>query len=131
MKKLILILVVLSGCSLLKDKDKNFREAYIDEYKIFYFKRCLKFGFDNSKEINAALSKDGSGMSEPILGNAYQFIDSLAIQTSKEIIQDSIDRIGQVAEGGGGRAILYKCICNYNSKELDALARDSYQKQKN
>lgn len=120
------------GCSVSSsDKRKqHYKEAYIHEVKLVYFKNCLKNSFDNDaiKKLNRI---DKSTMTDAPLGiQLYEKLDSLAEYTAKKIIQDSIQVKGRVAEGAEGKHVYTTCLNEYKSHWLDSLARVEYKKNK-
>ena len=128
MKKISALLVfIFFGCSF-KDNKTTIKSIYIEEFKIAYFRSCLKYSFNNSKEINNLLHIDRSGYGEPILGNGYFLIDSLSKIALKKIQQDSIQSLGRVAEGSQGKKVFSNCLKGYNSKWLDSIANAEYKK---
>nr|WP_315175382.1 hypothetical protein [uncultured Flavobacterium sp.] len=130
MKKLITIfyIFIVFSCSTTRTTQEN-KNIYIDEFKLKYFAGCLKHGFDNSNEIRKLLEIDKSGYGELILGEKYFFIDSLARITAKKIKLDSLNSIGRKAEGSAGKHVFSECLCNYNSKWLDSIAKSENTKR--
>ena len=118
----------LFSCSTIRNSAKE-EDIYIKEFKFAYFAGCLKHGFDNSNEIRKLLEIDKSGYGELILGEKYFFIDSLARITAKKIKLDSLNSIGKVAEGTEGKQVFSECLCNYNSKWLDSIAKSENTKR--
>lgn len=106
--------------------DDNYKIAYINEFKLFYFQSCLKHGFDNNEAINTLSRIDNSGFAEPILGMTYKTIDSLAKLEYKKMYRAE----NEVAEGGAGMHVYSTCLEAYTSKWLDSLARAEYEKQR-
>ena len=122
-----LILTFLISCAV-KRNENSFKKVYINEFKFFYFRNCLKNGFNNSVEINKLLIFDKSGYGEYILGNGYVMIDSLTKINEQKMKLDSLNSIGRVAEGTEGKKVLSTCLCNYNSKWLDSIAKSEFKK---
>lgn len=130
MKKItyLLCLLFLFSCSTIRNSKKN-KDIYIEEFKFTYFAGCLNHGFDNSKEIKKLFEIDKSGSGELILGDKYLLIDSLTRVTAKKIKLDSLNSIGRVAEGSEGKHVFSECLCKFNSKWLDSIAKSEYRKQ--
>jgi hypothetical protein len=110
-------------------KVQSEKEIYIEEFKFRYYEGCLKYGFNNSAEINKLLKEDQSGFSELILGDRYIVIDSLARVAGAKMQADSASSVGKRAEGAQGKRVFSTCLSSYESKWLDSLARDAYKKQ--
>lgn len=95
---------------------------------MFYFTNCLKYGFNNN-EIKILNSLDGSGMTEPILGNVYKSIDSLAFKKNRERIDVSVNSSNSTSKAEGStEPIYFNCLCDYNSKWLLLEAKKFYKK---
>src|SRR5690606_15189583 len=122
----LLILFVCISCSSLR-YEKRYKKAYVQEFKIAYFKNCLKYGFTNN-EIKVLNNLDGSRMTEPILGTkVYKHIDSLAFKKNRERIDLSVNSRTSIAEGST-EPIYFNCLCDYNSKWLLLEAKKNYKK---
>lgn len=119
--------LMLLSCSATKE-EKELKKIYITEFKFRYFASCIKNGFDNSKEAQTLFEVDNSGYAEPILGDKYLFIDSIAKITAKKIKLDSLNSIGKKAEGVKGKKVFSTCLCEYNSNWLDSIAKSEYKK---
>ena len=128
MKVIITLFSAFLLCSCASKQEKEFRKTYINEVKLKYFSGCLRYGYNDSKEIRKVLQSDHSGYSELILGTRYFYIDSLAKKAGERMKLDSINRRGRVAEGADGKQILSTCLCDYESKWLDSLARQEYKR---
>ncbi len=118
---------MLLSCSVTKE-EKVLKKIYIKEFKYRYFASCVKNGFDNSKEVQTLFEVDNSGYGEPILGDKYLLIDSIAKITAKKIKLDSVNSIGKIAEGVQGKKVFSTCLCEYNSNWLDSIAKNEYKK---
>ncbi|HEX7845614.1 MAG TPA: hypothetical protein VF476_07390 [Chitinophagaceae bacterium] len=107
---------------------KQMKEAYLYTFKLTYIKKMLTAGFNNSEAIKAQLAKDGSGYGEPLLLlEDYKIIDSFVLIDNARMIQDSINRIGKVAEGAQGKHVLTNSLSKFQSKWLDSLANARYR----
>lgn len=107
---------------------KQMKEAYINDFKLIYFTKLFDVGFDYPKEIMEKFKKDGSGYSEPLLsGEDIQLINQFVKIDNQQMISDSIQRIGTVAEGAQGKNVLSFLLTKYNSKWLDRLAKTRYK----
>ena len=102
-----------------QNSEEDYKQIYLNEFKLFYFKSCLKHGFDNNESIKALNNIDNSGYAEPILGMTYLTIDSLAKFEYKKMYRAE----GEVAEGAEGMHVYSTCLTAYTSKWLDSLAR--------
>lgn len=128
MKKLsLLLLLILCSCSSSRNNDNAYKEIYLSDFKIKYLEACLIHGYKDNKAIKKLIVQDINGFGVPILGKAYDLVDSLTLQSVKQIEKDSIDREGKVAEGGNGKKVLKHCLCFYNSKWLDSIAKTNYK----
>lgn len=125
----LLVLFICVSCSSLR-YEKQYKQVYIQDFKMFYFTNCLKYGFNNN-EINILNNLDGSGMTEPILGaNVYKSIDSLVFKKNRERINLSVSNSTSKAEGAT-EPIYFNCLCDYNSKWLLLEAKKFYKHQEN
>lgn len=129
MKRIILACGVILLVSCKTSKSAVEKNTYVKEFKLTYFCDCLKHGFNNSTEVNALLKSDKSHFGELILGRKYSFIDSLAIETSKQIKLDSIQSYASRSEGTQGKKVFSKCLSEYSSKWLERLAKRAYRKR--
>lgn len=128
MKKLSFLLpLILCSCSSARNNDNAYKKIYLNDFKIKYLEACLIHGYKDTKAIKKLIADDMNGFAEPILGDAYELIDSLALKSVRQIEKDSIDREGKVAEGGNGKKVLKHCLCYYNSKWLDSIAKANYK----
>lgn len=123
----LLVLFVCVSCSSLR-YEKQYKNDYLQEFKMAYFKNCLKYGFKNN-EIKILNSLDGSVMTEPILGtNVYKSIDSLVLKKNRERIDLSVSSSTSKAEGSA-EPVYFNCLCDYNSKWLLLEAKKFYKQQ--
>ncbi len=132
MKKIFIIIVIsfLFACKGLKQSrnNKQVKDAYSYSFKMSYFKKILLEGFNKSDAIVSVMSIDQSGFGENILSiDDYKFIDSLAKLDNKIMIQDSLNKIGRVAEGAQGKHIFDYAILKYESKWLNRLTKKRYK----
>ncbi|RZJ66556.1 MAG: hypothetical protein EOO50_09290 [Flavobacterium sp.] len=126
MKKALLACLLLVACASQKDR-KSDKEIFVYEFKIHYFKKCLKYGFGDSPEIQRILALDKSGYSEPVLGMLYIEIDSLA---KKRAMYYKLLDINSTKEHTGAskkERVLSNCLCDYNSKWLDSIIKKKYK----
>jgi|GEM_PF-1174565 len=127
-KKILSIASIICTISCSSTQEKRNKAAYIEEFKMVYFKACLQNSFDNEaiKQLNHI---DRSGMTEPILGtDVYPMIDSLANTTAAKVYKRS-DENGEIAEGAEGKHVYSECLAAYQSKWLDSIANAAYKKQ--
>ena len=118
------------ACSPSKNRyNKNFKIAYIEAYKLQYYRKLLQTGFNNSNAINEILQLDRTiGMSDFYLTNEEQKpFDSLIKIDNMKMVKDSLESIGLRAEGAEGKRILGYAMKIYNSKWLYSLAKSSYK----
>lgn len=122
---MLILYILFISCSSSIPQEKKYKQVYIEEFKLVYFKACLKNSFDN-EAIRYLNNIDRSGMTEPILGTrVYAMIDSLSkITISKDY------KYGEVAEGAEGKHIYSECLRIYQSKWLDSIAQTEYKKMK-
>lgn len=107
---------------------QRYKQAYLDEFKLVYFKSCLKNGFDND-QINYLNQTDKSGMTEPILGtNVYGIIDNHSRLTANKAHKQSSIEAGIPVEAQGIH-LYAECLDAYTSKWLDSMARAEHKKQ--
>jgi len=127
----LLLLAILSSMnvSCFSIPQKRFKEAYIEEFKLVYFKSCLNNTFNNT-EIRDLNKRDKSGMSEPILGaHVYSLIDSLTRVNASESFRLSGDS-GELSEGSEGIAAYRVCLDAYTGKGVERLAKRKYREGK-
>lgn len=105
--------------------DRTFETMYKQDFKMAYFKNCLKYRFHNN-EIIILNELDGSGWYEPLIGTAtYSFLDSLAFErNANRALQ--VERCLIIPKGN---PIYEDCLCDYNSKWLDKLAVKKYKEE--
>jgi hypothetical protein len=97
---------------------------YLSEFKLNYFRTLLKKGFNNSESVRNIIAFDSSGFTEIIMSmEDFKLIDSFTNIDHSYLLQDSINKIGRVAEGAEGKAVLGYALNKYQSKWLDSLAK--------
>lgn len=107
---------------------KEFKQIYIDQFKLTYFRSVLLKCYNNSEDIENIIHLDKSGFTEPILTIAdYHLIDSLTTADNIKLVEDSTISIGRVAEGAEGKHILGFVMKKLQSKWLDNLAKSRYK----
>lgn len=128
----LLLILFFAQCRTMKSyrHDKNqFKTVYLHQFKLDYTRKLLQAGFNHSEAIKSVLSFDHSGFSEPILSDAdYHLIDSLVYQDNLNMMADSTNSIGKVAEGAEGKHILSCLIDKYEGKWIDSLAKVRYKR---
>lgn len=124
MKRILFLSLLLSGCATHKISKDSEEAIFIDEYKLKYFKSCLKVGLDYSPEVTAFLKLDKSGYGEPVLGLLYSSMDSLA-KSRLEKVRAAKAKLPkrEKAEGADGNKTISYCLCEFESKWLDSIAR--------
>ncbi len=114
---LFFIIIICFSC---KSSKEITREEKV--FKYYYFKSCLKYGFNKSDEIIKILSQDKSYNSDFALGlRNYKFLDSLAQKEVIKIKQDSIKSLTTAHKSAQGKRVFEKCLCDFNSKWLDSI----------
>ncbi|WP_395067141.1 hypothetical protein [Flavobacterium sp.] len=118
---MILITILFVGCKPLSHSFRSqFKEIYVNQFKLTYAKQLLKKSYNNSVNINSILYEDKSGFTEPILTiNDYNYIDSITTIETNKIKIDSTESIGRVAEGAEGKHILSFLFRRIESTELN------------
>jgi hypothetical protein len=107
---------------------KEMKEIYLHDFKMTYFKKLLIAGYNNTNEIKNVVRGDHSGFTEPILtDDDHDLIDSLVKAGNNTMTQDSINRIGRVAEGAEGKHVFDFALSKYQSKGLDKLAKERFK----
>jgi hypothetical protein len=128
-KAIFLLLLISCKTQYATNKDADqMRESYLYAFKMSYFKKLLIEGFNNSNAIKDVIAFDRSGYGEPILlMEDYKLIDSLVKIDNKLMMQDSLNRIGRVAEGVQGKHIFDYALNKYQSKWLDSLTKERFK----
>ena len=128
--KFIFFAFLLIGCKT-QNQDPyrgEFKEIYIDQFKLVYVKVLFRKCYNNSPQVKQILFEDKSGFTEPILTEAdYDFIDSLTTIEKLKIHKDSIESIGTVAEGAEGKHFFNFLIKKIESPDLKKLAKMRYR----
>ena len=106
----------------------QYKEIYVNQFKLVYFKELLRKGFNNTDAVNNLLSSDHSGFTEPILtDDDFRVIDSLVEKDNLMMVKDSINRAGRVAEGAEGKHVLQVILDRIQNNSLDVLAKKRYR----
>ena len=126
---IILFVILFVSCkSNYKSFGSQFKEIYVNEFKLTYTKQLLKKSYNNSIHINSILIEDRSGFTEPILTEKdYKYIDSITTTEANKIKIDSIESIGRVAEGAEGKHILSFLLTRIESAELNKIIKSRYR----
>lgn len=123
---LTICLLQLANCKTSKQStyENEIKAAYVYGFKMAYFKRLLLEGFNHSAEIKTVLQKDASkGLADmPLTLDDWHIIDSLAKAGNAQMRKDSIRNINR-AEGAQGKYIFSFALDQFNSKQLDSLAK--------
>ena len=107
---------------------KQYKEIYIDQFKLTYLRRLLIKGYNNSAAIQEIINFDRSGFTEPILlEEDLKLIDSLTNIDNQNMMIDSAEGIHR-AEGSQGKRPLGFTFGKLQSKWLDSLARKRYKR---
>ena len=127
---LILLSMTLIQCRTgrTKELESEMKSIYIDQFKLTYFRKLLQSGFNNSEEVKTLIKFDRSGFTEPVLTeDDYHLIDSIVLLDNLKMTSDSVNRIGNVAEGAEGKHVLTYILNKLESKWLDSLAQQRYK----
>jgi hypothetical protein len=112
-----------------KTEKEQFKEVYLNQFKLTYFRKILAAGFNDSEEVKALINFDRSGFTEPIITEVdTQLIDSLVRQQNNDLVTDSMNRIGRVAEGAEGKHVLGFVLNRIEGKWLDSLANQRFKR---
>ena len=127
---LIFIICIFSECQhsqKVPSFRKQYKEIYIDEFKLTYLRKLLIKGYNNSSAIKEIINSDRSGFTEPILlAEDLKLIDSLTSADNQTMIIDSAEGYRR-AEGSQGKRPLGFSLGKFQSKWLDSLARKRYK----
>lgn len=132
---IIVSLIVFTKCKSSKEAifEKRYKEAYINDFKIKYFRSLLSESFSHSNEIKVILKNDASkGLADPNLSmQDYQVIDSVVKIDNFLMAQDSarrdlLVRERKLPEGNKGKYVFTYALERYNSKWLDSLSKARY-----
>lgn len=106
---------------------KQYKEAYIDQFKLTYLRKLLIKGYNYSPAMQEILSIDRSGFTEPILiEEDLKLIDSLTTFDNATMRIDSAAS-NHRAEGSNGKRPLGFILVRIQSKWLDSLAKKRYK----
>lgn len=101
----------------------QYKEVYLNQFKLTYFRQLLKKSYNNSNAIREIIGDDHSGFTEPILTEQdYKIIDSLTTLDNQRLIADS-SKSHLRAEGAQGKRPLGFIMDRLTSKWLDSLAK--------
>lgn len=123
---LLIISTILFSCESSRRAQalrKQYKETYINQFKLTYFRKLLIKSYNNSAAVQEIIRSDHSGFTEPILTSAdYKLIDSFTNLDYQYLITDSINGYKR-AEGAEGKRSLGYIMDKLNSKWLDRLAK--------
>jgi hypothetical protein len=115
------IVLILTSCQSAREH-RQWRQIYVDEFKLTYFETLLQKAF-NHPQFQKATAADRSHFSEPILTESSRaLIEQYTTQDAVRIKQDSLESIGHRAEGAQGKQIWRFALERYKSKWLEKLA---------
>ena len=101
----------------------QYKDIYLDQFKLTYFKKLLIKSYNNSNAVREIINADHSGFTEPILTeDDYKLIDSLTTLDNQLLLADSTEGHRR-AEGAQGKRPLAYIVGKLKSKSLDSLAR--------
>jgi hypothetical protein len=107
---------------------QQYEEIYIHQFKLIYFQKLLQAGFNNSEEVKSLIQFDKSGFTEPVLTpDDYELIERMVQADQQQMRDDSVARIGRVAEGAEGKSVFSHVLHKLESKWLDSLAKERYK----
>ena len=105
----------------------EYKEIYINQFKLTYFRLLLQRGYNESNALHELLKSDNSGFTEPVLSiSDYKLIDSLVEIDNLRLVQDSINSVGRVAEGAEGKHVLQFILDKLENRRLDSIANKRY-----
>ena len=106
-----------------KSLKAQYKEIYLDQFKLTYFRQLLKKSYNNSNAVREVIQDDNSGFTEPILSEEdYKLIDSLTTIDNQQLVSDSTGGHRR-AEGAQGKRPLGYILDKLSSKWLDSLAK--------
>lgn len=109
--------------------DEMYKEIYLDQFKLTYFRKLLIKSYNNSEAIQEIISQDHSGFTEPVLSlKDLKLIDSLTTEDNRRLKEDSASSIGRVAEGAEGKHTFTYILDMLDSRRIDSLANERYGK---
>lgn len=101
----------------------QYKEIYIDQFKLTYFRQLLMKTYNNSSAVRELIYADHSGFTEPILNEEdYKLIDSITTVDNNRLVADSTEG-NRRAEGAQGKRPLGYIMDKLSSKWLDSLAK--------
>ena len=119
----LFITVSCEGTRRTQSLKAQYREIYLDQFKLTYFRKLLAKCYNNSDAVREIISADLSGFTEPILTEEdFKLIDSLTTIDNQHLIADSTEG-NQRAEGAQGKRPLGFIMDKLSSKWLDSLAK--------
>lgn len=126
---LSVVLVTFTQCRTSRARllQKEYKNIYIDQFKLTYFRQMLLKSYNNSDAIQEIISADHSGFTEPILTMYdYKFIDSLTTADNGIMKADSTQG-NRRAEGAQGKRPLGFIADRLSSNWLDSIANKRYK----
>lgn len=127
---LFLVLFISNSCSstrMSSSLTKEYKDIYIEQFKLTYFRQLLIKSFNNSSAVREIINSDYSGFTEPFLTQEdLKFIDSLTTLDNYYLKTDSIAGINR-AEGAKGKRPLTFILQKLTDKSLDRLAKKRLQ----
>lgn len=120
--------LILSCASSRKSRlEAEYKEIYLSQFKLTYFRRLLAKSYNYSDHVSAVLKGDHSGFTEPVLTEADErFIDSLTTIDNQYLIADS--SLGRHrAEGAQGKRPLGYILQKFSHRSIDKLAEQRFR----
>ncbi|WP_299987340.1 hypothetical protein [uncultured Pontibacter sp.] len=127
---LLLLLLTFTHCTTSRQRllKQQYKEIYVEEFKLIYFQKLLQAGFNNAEEVNSLIAFDKSGFTEPVLSSEdYQLIERMVQADQQQMRADSVARIGRVAEGAEGKQVFSYMLQKLEGKWLDSPAKERYK----
>jgi hypothetical protein len=118
---------LLFGCNRYTSK-RQYREVYVEQFKLTYLRKILRIGFNETEAVRAVLKDARGGFTEPLLSEDDEmFIDSVVRTDNFQMVQDSINRRGRVAEGAQGKHVLPFVMNRLESGWLNKMAKKRFK----
>lgn len=123
---LLIALVIVIACGNSRkfpSLKTQYKEIYVNQFKLTYFKSLLMKSYNNSNAIREIIETDHSGFTEPVLSESdFNLIDSLTTLDNYFLVADSIAGRHR-GEGSQGKRPLGFVMEKLSSKWLDSIAK--------
>ena len=123
----VCLLIVSCAASRKSHLEVQYKEIYLDQFKLTYFRRLLANSYNYSETVSALIRADRSGFAEPVLTEEDErFIDSLTTVDNQFLIADStLSR--HRAEGAQGKRPLGYILQKFSGNSIDKLAKQRFK----